>query len=153
MKQFFLTLPRNVLGCFLGRRWLWHLFFIALTFGCVTSGFDWWYFSATRNPLLREWMFPSAPIGGLVPITLPLLLILPATSPAMRASPQPAGRWVRRRSSGRCCLPLTRRSRGECIRNILRGQISATISGSAGCAAASSGVGRHRTRPSRLRWR
>ncbi len=76
MKQFLLTLPRNVLGCFLGRKWLWHLFFVALTFGCVASGFDWWYFSVTRSPGLREWMFPSAPIGGLVPITVPFLLIL-----------------------------------------------------------------------------
>jgi len=55
---------------------LWHLLFIALTFICVTSGFDWWYFSITRSPVLREWMFPAAPIGGLVPLVLPLILIL-----------------------------------------------------------------------------
>ena len=54
----------------------WHLLFIALTFILVRSGFDWWYFSATRSPVLREWMFPSAPIGGLVPLVLPLTLVL-----------------------------------------------------------------------------
>jgi len=55
---------------------LWHLLFIALTFILVRSGFDWWYFSVTRSPVLREWMFPSAPIGGLVPLMVPLVLIL-----------------------------------------------------------------------------
>ena len=55
---------------------LWHLLFIALTFILVQSGFDWFYFCSTRSPVLREWMFPSAPIGGLVPFTVPLVLIL-----------------------------------------------------------------------------
>ena len=55
---------------------LWHLLFITLTFICVASGFDWFYFCSTRSPVLREWMFPSAPIGGLMPFALPLILIL-----------------------------------------------------------------------------
>jgi membrane-associated phospholipid phosphatase len=55
---------------------LWHLLFIALTFILVQSGFDWFYFCSTRSPVLREWMFPSAPIGGLVPLALPLSLIV-----------------------------------------------------------------------------
>jgi hypothetical protein len=42
------------------------------------SGFDWRYFPATRNPILRSWMLPAAPIGGLLPIVLPLLLQVPA---------------------------------------------------------------------------
>ena len=76
MKQFFATLPRNILGCFQGRMILWHAVFIALTFVLVRSGFDWFYFCSTRSPVLRDWMFPSAPIGGLVPLILPLTLIL-----------------------------------------------------------------------------
>jgi membrane-associated phospholipid phosphatase len=76
VKQFVSTLPRNILGCFQGRMILWHLLAIALTFILVQSGFDWFYFCSTRSPLLREWMFPSAPIGGLVPLALPLILIL-----------------------------------------------------------------------------
>jgi membrane-associated phospholipid phosphatase len=76
VKPFFSTLPKNILGCFQGRMILWHLLFIALTFILVQSGFDWFYFSSTRSPVLREWMFPSAPIGGLVPLMLPLILIL-----------------------------------------------------------------------------
>ena len=76
MKQFFSTLPKNILGCFQGRMILWHLLAIALTAILVRSGFDWFYFCSTRSPVLREWMFPSAPIGGLVPLVLPLTLIL-----------------------------------------------------------------------------
>ncbi len=54
----------------------WHAVLIALTFVLVRSGFDWFYFCSTRDPLLRTWMFPSAPIGGLVPLVVPLILIV-----------------------------------------------------------------------------
>ena len=55
---------------------LWHLLLIALTFILVRSGFDWFYFSSTRSPLLWAWMIPSAPLGGLMPFALPLALIV-----------------------------------------------------------------------------
>ena len=55
---------------------LWHIIAIVLTLILVQSGFDWFYFLSTRNPNLRSWMFPAAPIGGLVPMILPLTLIL-----------------------------------------------------------------------------
>jgi membrane-associated phospholipid phosphatase len=76
MKQFLSTLPRNIIGCFKGRMFTWHVVAIVLTFILVTSGFDWLYFISTRNPTLRSWMFPAAPIGGLVPIALPLILLI-----------------------------------------------------------------------------
>jgi membrane-associated phospholipid phosphatase len=75
MKQFLSTLPRNLLDCFRGRMIIWHVIAIILTFILVTSGLDWLYFTSTRNPILRSWMFPAAPIGGLVPIALPLMLL------------------------------------------------------------------------------
>jgi membrane-associated phospholipid phosphatase len=75
MKQFLLTLPRNILDCFKGRMIIWHIIAIILTFLLVTSGFDWLYFASTRNPILRSWMFPAVPIGGLVPIVLPFILL------------------------------------------------------------------------------
>jgi membrane-associated phospholipid phosphatase len=75
MKHFFSSLPRNIVDCFKGRMMAWHLVAIVLTLIAVTSGFDWRYFSATRDPMLRSWMFPSAPIGGLVPIALPITLL------------------------------------------------------------------------------
>ncbi len=76
VKQFFTTLPKNILGCFRERMILWHLLLIVLTFILVQSDFDWFYFNATRSPLLWNLMFPSAPIGGLVPLILPLILII-----------------------------------------------------------------------------
>ena len=75
MKQFLATLPRNLIGCFKGRRIVWHIIAILLTFILVMSGFDWGYFLATRNPTLRSWMFPAVGIGGLLPIALPLILL------------------------------------------------------------------------------
>ena len=74
MKQFLVTLPRNLVGCFRGRRIVWHVIAIVLTFILVTSGFDWRYFLATRNPALRSWMFPAVRIGMLLPLALPLIL-------------------------------------------------------------------------------
>ena len=76
MRRFLTTLPCNILGCFKGRMIPWHLAVIILTVTLVTTGCDWRYFAATRNPILRSWMFPAAPIGGLVPLALPLLLLI-----------------------------------------------------------------------------
>jgi membrane-associated phospholipid phosphatase len=75
MKQFLVTLPRNLLGSFKGWKLAWHLVAILLTVILVMSGFDWHYFLATRNPELRSWMWPAVIIGGLLPIYLPLLLL------------------------------------------------------------------------------
>jgi membrane-associated phospholipid phosphatase len=75
MRQFFLTLPRNILGCFGSRKIIWHAGAIVLTLILVTSGFDWSYFLATRAPVLRSWVFPAVPMGGLLPIVLPFLLL------------------------------------------------------------------------------
>jgi membrane-associated phospholipid phosphatase len=76
MKPFFATLPRNLIACFKGRMLLFHLAAILLTFALVMSGFDRHYFLATRSPTLRAWLFPAVPIGGLLPILLPLTLFL-----------------------------------------------------------------------------
>jgi membrane-associated phospholipid phosphatase len=76
MKQFLVTLPRNLIGCFSGRRLVWHLVAILLTVLLVLSGCDWSYFVATCNPTLRSWMFPAVVIGGLMPLCLPLFLLI-----------------------------------------------------------------------------
>ena len=75
MKHFLSTLPRNIFDCFKRQMILGHIIAIILTFTLVTSGFDWFYFSSTPNPILRSWMFPAAPIGGLMPIALPFVLL------------------------------------------------------------------------------
>jgi membrane-associated phospholipid phosphatase len=76
MKQFLLMLLRNLIGCFSGRRLVWHLVAILLTVILVLSGFDWSYFLATRHPVLQAWMFPAVVIGGLLPLLLPLFLLI-----------------------------------------------------------------------------
>ena len=76
MKQFFLTVPRNIINCFNGRVIIWHILAIIFSVACVMSGFDWLYFTATRNSPLQIWMFPAVPVGGLLPIALPLALLV-----------------------------------------------------------------------------
>lgn len=55
---------------------LGHLLAILLTVILVTTRFDWFYFCSTRSSLLWAWMIPSAPIGALVPLAVPLILIV-----------------------------------------------------------------------------
>ncbi|MGO8702734.1 MAG: phosphatase PAP2 family protein [Candidatus Brocadiia bacterium] len=74
MKRFLVTLPRNLVGCFRGRWIVWHVLAIVLTFIAVTSGFDWRYFQATRDPTLHSWMFRAVHLGMLLPVLLPLSL-------------------------------------------------------------------------------
>jgi len=76
VKLFFSSLPRNLVGCFAGRRLIWHLLAIAFTFALVATGLDWRYFLSTRAPLLLAGLFPAVVIGGLLPILLPLALIV-----------------------------------------------------------------------------
>ena len=76
MKQFLVTVPRNLVGCFQGRRLIWHVIAILLTFILVTSGFDWCYLLATRNPALSSWMWPAVGLGALLPLAVPLFLLV-----------------------------------------------------------------------------
>ncbi len=75
MKQFLVTLPRNLIGCFKGWKLALHLIAMLLTVILVLSDLDWRYFLATRNPELRRWMWPAVVIGMFLPIYLPLLLL------------------------------------------------------------------------------
>ena len=76
LKQFFSTLPRNIVGCFKGWLLVWHLVAIVLTIVFVTSRLDWIYFLDTRSPVLRSWAFPAVRFGGELPLFLPLVLLL-----------------------------------------------------------------------------
>jgi membrane-associated phospholipid phosphatase len=76
VKQFFATLPRNIIGCFKGRMILWHVLAILLTVILVTSGFDWFYFRSTREVVAHRWWFPALPTGMFLPVLLPLTLIV-----------------------------------------------------------------------------
>lgn len=76
MRQFFLSLPLNIIRCFKGRMLIWHAVAIILTYILVRSGFDWFYFCSTRSYGLLLCMWPAALIGQLIPLTLPLYLLL-----------------------------------------------------------------------------
>jgi membrane-associated phospholipid phosphatase len=92
MKQFFLTLPRNVVECFKGRMLVWHLTAIILTLALVVSGLDWQFFLCTRSAELRSWLWPAVPIGGLLPIALPLSLLVLGS--AARSAPTRLIGWA-----------------------------------------------------------
>jgi membrane-associated phospholipid phosphatase len=78
MKQLLWTLPQNVFSCFKARMLVWHLIAFLLTLLLVTTGLDWRYFLATRSRILWAVMIPAAPIGALVPVALPLVLLASA---------------------------------------------------------------------------
>ena len=92
MKLLFSTLPRNVIECFKGRMLVFHLAAILLTVALVLSGFDWRYFQWTRSPILRSWLWPAVPIGGLLPIALPLILLVLGS--AARSAPTRMVAWA-----------------------------------------------------------
>ncbi len=71
-RAFVYKLPKNIASVFLGYNWLWHLIAIALTLVLVKSGFDWWYFEATRSDLLLSLTLPAAILGFFVPIIVPV---------------------------------------------------------------------------------
>jgi len=71
---FFYNLPKNVLKCFRGYNFLWHLLAFILTCIIVISDFDWLYFEATRSPLLQSLLFPAVRLGSRMPIIAPLVL-------------------------------------------------------------------------------
>jgi membrane-associated phospholipid phosphatase len=76
MKYFISSLLSNLVGCFKGRMIFWHLLAIVLTLILVTSGFDWRYFTWTRDPHFRSLAFPAIRVGTSAPVMLPLILLL-----------------------------------------------------------------------------
>ena len=52
---------------------------IVITYTLVISGFEWWYFTASRNPLLHTLAIPAIILGGILPIILPLILFILGT--------------------------------------------------------------------------
>jgi membrane-associated phospholipid phosphatase len=76
MAGFFNNFFANVKKIFSGRNLLWHFLAIALTYLLVISGFDWFFFSATRSPLLRTIFFPAVEIGAFLPLFGILLFYL-----------------------------------------------------------------------------
>ena len=76
MRDFFTTLPRNALSLFSGANIFWHVSAIMLTALLVYSGFDWWWFEATRNATLLSALLSAALLGFVMPFAVPLVLVL-----------------------------------------------------------------------------
>jgi membrane-associated phospholipid phosphatase len=73
---FFHHLPRNVIDCFRGYNLLFHGLAAALTFLCVATGFDWFYFEFFRGSVVRGLFFPAIVIGFFLPILAPPALFM-----------------------------------------------------------------------------
>ena len=69
-RDFFYTLPRNILLSFRGRNLFWLILAIGATLVIVNSGFDWIYFKATR-PFAR-YVFSAVILGSRVPVLFPI---------------------------------------------------------------------------------
>ena len=76
MTSFFFEFPRNVARCFKWPFLAWHLVAMVATYFLVTTGFDWTYYSYFRNTSIYRALFPAAPLGGLLPILVPLGLLI-----------------------------------------------------------------------------
>src|SRR5208283_2636526 len=70
-RDFFYTLPSNIIRSFWGPNLLWHILAIGATFIIVRSGFDWLYFEQTR-PFAR-YMFSAVILGWRVPVVFPII--------------------------------------------------------------------------------
>lgn len=75
-RQLFYNFFKNILKCFSGYNFLWHLLAIALTYVIVTTDFDWQYF---RFMGMMSWdavFFPAIILGALLPILFPIALLV-----------------------------------------------------------------------------
>lgn len=68
MRGFFHDFLKNIKIIFWGRNLFWHLLAIALTYIFTASGFDWFYFQATRNSALQIFFWPAILAGAFVPL-------------------------------------------------------------------------------------
>ena len=76
MKPFFYKFWSNLAKSFQGYNLFWHCLAIALTYVIVISGFDWWYYQATRSSFLFALFIPAAIFGFLVPVFIPIIFLI-----------------------------------------------------------------------------
>jgi len=79
MIGFFHDILKNIKNIFWGRNLLWHFLAIALTYILVASGFDWFYFQATRGSILQTFFWPAVLLGAFVPLFGILIFYLIST--------------------------------------------------------------------------
>jgi len=73
IRNFILRITR----CFTGYNLLYHVIGAIVTYICVTSGFDWFYYTSTRSPELQYILFPAVSIGsvGIMAILVIMLVV------------------------------------------------------------------------------
>lgn len=64
----------DILTCYHWKHLRWQILAVALTYVSVMSGFDWYYYTLTRDATLQMWLFPAAMLGGFLPIFIPGVL-------------------------------------------------------------------------------
>mgnify|MGYP001616511159 CR=1 FL=1 len=74
IRAFLHGLPMGFARIFAPRYLVWHVVMIILTYLCVVSGFDWYYFTQTRFDNLYALTLPAALLGFFVPIALPVVM-------------------------------------------------------------------------------
>ena len=73
MKLFY-RLPETIASIYKGKNILWQFLAVAATYAIVATGFDWYYFQATRD--IPTWIFmPAVALGGILPIIVPLCIL------------------------------------------------------------------------------
>jgi len=76
LKDFFLSLHKNLFRAFTPIYIKWHILAIILTALIVYSDLDWFYFLSVRNEFLNQVFFPALAIGFFLPLLLPLILVI-----------------------------------------------------------------------------
>jgi membrane-associated phospholipid phosphatase len=76
MKIFLSSFSKNILKCFTGYNWLWHIAAAVLTYILVTAGLDWRYFVHTRFDGIMYRTLPAIIMGSLLPMLVPFCLVL-----------------------------------------------------------------------------
>ncbi|MBF8270154.1 MAG: phosphatase PAP2 family protein [Gammaproteobacteria bacterium] len=76
MSRLLKTFVANFAAAFSGRYLIFHGIAIGLTAVLVLSGFDWWYFTAHKLPVVYIILFPAMIIGMFFPLILPITMYL-----------------------------------------------------------------------------
>ncbi len=72
----FYKTQETIKRCFSGSFLIWQGIAIVLTAILVLSGFDWYFFTISRAPILKTVVFPAIIAGAFLPIMIPLGLLL-----------------------------------------------------------------------------
>ena len=75
MNVLWYRLWKNIAACFTSSGIVAQLVAIALTYGLVISGFDWWWYVSSRF-VPAAWLYPGVALGGLLPMLVPLCALV-----------------------------------------------------------------------------